>query len=156
MSTGDLPLRRIDHVRFFVGNARQSAYFYRNAFGFDVSDPGAGRACHLRSRKGTSQRRVHVADDDHPISALSQDHRLERLQNARRLRRVTSGAGAEVVVRCRQLQLVEERVRHRRVVMLTRVDQDGVVPTGTRRPNYGRDLHEIGPRARGQDELQGR
>ena len=35
--TGDeLGLRRIDHVRFFVGNARQSAYFYRNAFGFDV------------------------------------------------------------------------------------------------------------------------
>ena len=30
------PLRKIDHVRFFVGNARQSAYFYRNAFGFDV------------------------------------------------------------------------------------------------------------------------
>src|SRR5881628_3105608 len=36
MSRSDLPLRRIDHVRFFVGNARQSAYFYRNAFGFDV------------------------------------------------------------------------------------------------------------------------
>jgi 4-hydroxyphenylpyruvate dioxygenase len=37
MATRDLlPLRRIDHVRFFVGNARQSAYFYRNAFGFDV------------------------------------------------------------------------------------------------------------------------
>src|SRR5213078_807720 len=35
-SHDDLPLRRIDHVRFFVGNARQSAYFYRNAFGFDV------------------------------------------------------------------------------------------------------------------------
>jgi 4-hydroxyphenylpyruvate dioxygenase len=35
--TGDsIPLRRIDHVRFFVGNAKQSAYFYRNAFGFDV------------------------------------------------------------------------------------------------------------------------
>ena len=32
----ELGLRRIDHVRFFVGNARQSAYFYRNAFGFDV------------------------------------------------------------------------------------------------------------------------
>jgi 4-hydroxyphenylpyruvate dioxygenase len=31
-----LPLKRIDHVRFIVGNARQSAYFYRNAFGFDV------------------------------------------------------------------------------------------------------------------------
>jgi 4-hydroxyphenylpyruvate dioxygenase len=32
----DIPLRKIDHVRFFVGNARQSAYFYRNAYGFDV------------------------------------------------------------------------------------------------------------------------
>jgi 4-hydroxyphenylpyruvate dioxygenase len=36
MSKSDIPLRRIDHVRFCVGNARQSAYFYRNAFGFDV------------------------------------------------------------------------------------------------------------------------
>src|SRR5215510_6247327 len=34
--SSDIPLRCIDHVRFFVGNARQSAYFYRNAFGFDV------------------------------------------------------------------------------------------------------------------------
>lgn len=32
----DIPLRKIDHLRFFVGNARQSAFFYRNAFGFDV------------------------------------------------------------------------------------------------------------------------
>ncbi|MFO0842040.1 MAG: 4-hydroxyphenylpyruvate dioxygenase [Gemmataceae bacterium] len=31
-----LALKKIDHVRFFVGNARQSAYFYRNAFGFEV------------------------------------------------------------------------------------------------------------------------
>src|SRR5215831_8745743 len=36
MAADDLPLRRIDHVKLFVGNARQSAYFYRNAFGFDV------------------------------------------------------------------------------------------------------------------------
>jgi len=36
MAKDILPLRRIDHIRFFVGNARQSAYFYRNAFGFDV------------------------------------------------------------------------------------------------------------------------
>jgi 4-hydroxyphenylpyruvate dioxygenase len=31
-----MAIKRIDHVRMFVGNARQSAYFYRNAFGFDV------------------------------------------------------------------------------------------------------------------------
>ena len=29
-------IRGIDHLKFFVGNARQSAYFYRNAFGFEV------------------------------------------------------------------------------------------------------------------------
>jgi 4-hydroxyphenylpyruvate dioxygenase len=31
-----MALKRVDHVKMFVGNARQSAYFYRNAFGFDV------------------------------------------------------------------------------------------------------------------------
>ncbi len=36
MPTAGPALRGIDHLRFFVGNARQSAYFYRNAFGFDV------------------------------------------------------------------------------------------------------------------------
>ncbi len=36
MNPDPLALRKIDHVRFFVGNARQAAYFYRNAFGFDV------------------------------------------------------------------------------------------------------------------------
>ncbi len=36
MSADPIPLRRVDHLRFFVGNAKQSAYFYRNAFGFDV------------------------------------------------------------------------------------------------------------------------
>ncbi len=36
MATEELALKRIDHLRMFVGNARQSAYFYRNAFGFEV------------------------------------------------------------------------------------------------------------------------
>src|SRR3954447_21706264 len=36
MPPEEIALRRVDHVHFFVGNARQSAYFYRNAFGFDV------------------------------------------------------------------------------------------------------------------------
>ena len=45
------PLRRIDHVRLFVGNARQSAYFYRNAFGFDVV-AYAGLETRLRHEAG--------------------------------------------------------------------------------------------------------
>jgi 4-hydroxyphenylpyruvate dioxygenase len=36
MERDPLALRRFDHVRLFVGNARQSAYFYRYALGFDV------------------------------------------------------------------------------------------------------------------------
>jgi 4-hydroxyphenylpyruvate dioxygenase len=36
MASDEIALKRIDHLRMFVGNARQSAYFYRNAFGFEV------------------------------------------------------------------------------------------------------------------------
>jgi 4-hydroxyphenylpyruvate dioxygenase len=36
MNNDPMALKRIDHVQLFVGNARQSAYFYRNAFGFEV------------------------------------------------------------------------------------------------------------------------
>src|SRR5579872_1508560 len=46
-----LPLRGIDHLRFFVGNARQSAYFYRNAFGLDVV-AYAGLETGLRNEAG--------------------------------------------------------------------------------------------------------
>jgi 4-hydroxyphenylpyruvate dioxygenase len=31
-----LPLRAIDHIELVVGNAKQSAYFYRSAFGFSL------------------------------------------------------------------------------------------------------------------------
>jgi len=35
-STDFLPLKGTDHVEFYVGNARQSAYFYRAAFGMSL------------------------------------------------------------------------------------------------------------------------
>ena len=31
------PIRRIDHVRHYVNNARQASYFYQNVFGFDIT-----------------------------------------------------------------------------------------------------------------------
>ena len=37
MPLAEVPLIRVDHLRLVVGNARQSAYFYRNAFGFQVT-----------------------------------------------------------------------------------------------------------------------
>ncbi len=31
------PIRRVDHVRHYVNNARQAAYYYQQVFGFDIS-----------------------------------------------------------------------------------------------------------------------
>src|SRR5438034_10600233 len=69
-----LPLRRVDHVRFFVGNARQSAYFYRNAFGFDVV-AYAGLETRLRQEAGYVLRQGDITfvlasplSGDHPHS----------------------------------------------------------------------------------------
>ena len=53
MSGDHLPLRRVDHIKFIVGNARQSAYFYRNAFGFDVT-AYAGLETGMREEVGTA------------------------------------------------------------------------------------------------------
>ena len=36
MSTDFLPLNGTDHIEFFVGNAKQSAYYYQHAFGFEL------------------------------------------------------------------------------------------------------------------------
>src|SRR5262249_16215848 len=59
MGQSQLPLGRIDHVRFFVGNARQSAYFYRNAFGFDVI-AYAGLETKVRHEAGYVLRQGHI------------------------------------------------------------------------------------------------
>ena len=38
-----LKIKRIHHVEFWVGNARQAAFFYRKAFGFSqVAYSGTG------------------------------------------------------------------------------------------------------------------
>lgn len=36
-ATDPLQLIDVDHVRFYVGNAKQAAYFYAHTFGFDIS-----------------------------------------------------------------------------------------------------------------------
>jgi 4-hydroxyphenylpyruvate dioxygenase len=59
MPHDDLPLRRIDHVKFFVGNARQSAYFYRNAFGFDVA-AYAGLETRVKHEAGYVLKQGHI------------------------------------------------------------------------------------------------
>ena len=36
MSTDFLPLNGTDHIEFYVGNAKQAAYYYQHAFGFEL------------------------------------------------------------------------------------------------------------------------
>ncbi|HEX5168756.1 MAG TPA: 4-hydroxyphenylpyruvate dioxygenase [Cyclobacteriaceae bacterium] len=36
MNTDFLPLKGTDHIEFYVGNAKQAAYFYQHAFGFEL------------------------------------------------------------------------------------------------------------------------
>jgi 4-hydroxyphenylpyruvate dioxygenase len=37
MPQDNFPIRRVDHVRFYVGNAKQAAYYYQGVFGFDIT-----------------------------------------------------------------------------------------------------------------------
>ncbi len=48
-----LQLIDVDHVQFYVGNAKQAAFFYANCFGFQidqVSDPSVPAASRRRSQ----------------------------------------------------------------------------------------------------------
>lgn len=37
MSQDNFPIRRVDHIRHYVGNARQSAFYYQHVFGFSIT-----------------------------------------------------------------------------------------------------------------------
>ena len=37
MAQDSFPIRNVDHVRFYVGNAKQASYYYQNVFGFDIT-----------------------------------------------------------------------------------------------------------------------
>ncbi len=37
MSTDNFPIRKVDHVRHYVNNARQSSFFYQHTFGFNIT-----------------------------------------------------------------------------------------------------------------------
>ena len=76
MSLSGIALKRIDHVRLVVGNARQSAYFYRNAFGFDVV-AYAGLETGVRDHAG------YVLVQGEITLVLSSPLRLDHPDNAR-------------------------------------------------------------------------
>jgi 4-hydroxyphenylpyruvate dioxygenase len=59
MDENPLGLKRVHHLEFWVGNARQAAYFYRRAFGFSQIaysglETGKRRRCSYVMRQGTA------------------------------------------------------------------------------------------------------
>jgi len=63
-SNDAFPLNGIDHVHFFVGNAKQSAYYYRAAFGFRL-------AAYRGPETGTRDSVSYVLEQDHIRLVLS-------------------------------------------------------------------------------------
>jgi len=75
-STEDfMPLHGIDHVELFVGNARQSAYFYMRAFGFrEVAYAGLETGARDRTSHVLQQGRIRLV----LTGALTRDHEIGR------------------------------------------------------------------------------
>jgi 4-hydroxyphenylpyruvate dioxygenase len=138
MQTKDtLPLRRIDHVRFFVGNARQSAYFYRNAFGFDVV-AYAGLETRQRQEAGYVLRQGNITFV--LISPLSKEH-----PESRRL--VQHGDGVQdIALEVDDVKYTFEETVRRGAVPVTPPnvleDETGVYEFATIR-TYGDTMHSF-------------
>ncbi len=70
-----LPLRGYDHIEFYVGNAKQSAHFYDNVFGFKcVAKRGLHTGCRDSASYVMQQGNIRVV----LTSALSPDHEIAR------------------------------------------------------------------------------
>jgi hypothetical protein len=107
----------------------------------------------LDGRERPGQSRVDVADHDHELGPLGEQHLLDPLEAAARLRPVAAGADAEEMIGPGEIELTDEDVRHLVVVVLARVD-DGLGQVGDarlQRMEDRRGLHEVGPRS---DDVQ--
>ena len=107
--------------------------------------PDAPAELRRHQRRGESG--VHVAVHQHQVGAELGQDRLEPLHHGRRLLGVRARAHPEVVVGRGNPQVLEEEVRHVRVVVLTGVHDDVLeVATLGQLAIDRRELHEIGAR----------
>ena len=79
-STDFLPLLGTDHVEYYVGNARQSAHYYRSAFGFTLTGYcGPETGCRDRASYVLEQGKIRFVlttplYPDHPIAEHIKQH----------------------------------------------------------------------------------
>jgi 4-hydroxyphenylpyruvate dioxygenase len=75
MSTDFLPLNGTDHIEFYVGNAKQAAYYYQHAFGFElVAYAGPETGIRDRASYVLQQGKVRFV----LTTALQPDHEITR------------------------------------------------------------------------------
>ena len=76
MSDDFLPINRVDHIEFYVGNARQAAHYYKTAFGFaQTAYSGLETGNRARASYVLEQHNIRLVLS----SALSPDHPIARL-----------------------------------------------------------------------------
>jgi hypothetical protein len=71
---------------------------------------------------------VRVAVDQDHVRPLRDQQLLDRAEHLRGLSGVTAGSDAQMEVRLRDAEFLEEHVAHRAVVVLARVDEHLLVP----------------------------
>ena len=98
----------------------------------------------LHGGQPAGERRVRVPVHEHRAGLLLDHELLEHAQHLAGLPAVTAGADPEVEVGCRDAELLEEDVGHTVVVVLTRVDEDLIVPLA-QGAAYRRRLDELRP-----------
>ena len=97
--------------------------------GFDMGEPHRRLGRDQRRRQG----RVGVAVDQHDVGMLRLDDRLEPRHDGAGLRGMAAAADAQMVLRRRDAEIVEEDLRQLRIVVLTGV-HDGL-PQARRIPD---------------------
>ncbi len=103
----------------------------------DVGDRNPGLDSGLRS----GERRVRVAEDEHPVGSLA----LEHGQDLRLHQRGVGGSEIERVERLGQPELVVEHGRHRPVVVLAGVERDLLDSSLSQGQRERRRLDELRP-----------
>ena len=120
--------------------------------GFHVGD----RDRSLDRGDGCRQGGVHVADHEHDVGPDLFEDRIQTLHHVSRLDRVSPRTDLEIEVRRMDLQIPEEALGHRGVVVLAGVHERRGERRPTRHlPNERRDLHEVGARADDAEDVHG-
>jgi 4-hydroxyphenylpyruvate dioxygenase len=137
-----LPLEAIDHIEFYVGNAFQSAHFYRMAFGFDiVAHSGLTTKRRDQANYVVQQGKIRFV----MTSALTPDHEVAR-------HCALHGDGVKsVAFRVKDVDATLAAVKERGATVVQqpedREDENGVIRSASIR-TYGDTLHTFVDRTR--------